>query len=248
MSRRTLGIALAVAAGIAVCLHGTGRAGQWDDLLKGLQKAVGTEGSSGLSEGTIVDGLKQALEVATGNAVSTVSKLDGYYKNPDIKILLPEKVRKVEGVLRGVGYGDTIDAFEKSMNRAAEKAAPEAKAYFVGAIKEMSFDDARKILNGGNDAATRYFEDKTRGKLFDAFKPIVGGSMSEVGVTRYYQDLESRVSSIPFAGDLGLDLDGYVTNKSLDGLFKMVAEEEARIRTDPAARVTDLLKEVFGSQ
>jgi hypothetical protein len=221
-----------------------GSAGGMDDFLKTIQKAVGGE-SAGLSESTIVDGLKEALEIGTGNAVSTVSKPNGYYKNPDIKILLPEKVRKVEGILRGVGYGEKIDAFEQSVNRAAEKAAPEAKAYFVDAIKQMPFDDARKILNGGDNAATLYFEDKTRGKLFDTFKPIVHDNMSEVGVTRYYQDLDSKVRSIPFAGDLSFDLDKYVTDKSLDGLFKMVAEEEAKIRKDPAARVTDLLKKVF---
>jgi hypothetical protein len=215
------------------------------DFLKSIQKTTGGE-SSGLSNSTIVDGLKEALEVGTGNAVSSVSKLNGYYKNPDIKILLPENVRKVESLLRGVGYGETIDEFEESMNRAAEKAAPQAKEYFVDAIKQMSFDDARKILNGGDNAATLYFEEKTRANLFTAFEPIVHDKMSEVGVTRYYQDLESKVSNIPFAGDLNFDLDKYVTNKSLDGLFTMVAAEEARIRKDPAARVTDLLKKVFG--
>ena len=216
-----------------------------NDYLQSIQKATGGE-SSGLSNSTIVDGLKQALQVGTGDAVSTVSKVNGYYKNPDIKILLPQNVRKVESLLRGVGYGDTIDAFEESMNRAAEKAAPQAKEYFVDAIKEMTFDDARKILNGGDNAATLYFEEKTRGKLFTAFEPIVHDKMAEVGVTRYYQDLNSRVKNIPFAGDLNFDLDKYVTNKSLDGLFTMVAQEEAKIRKDPAARVTDLLKKVFG--
>ncbi len=222
-----------------------GYAGGFDDLFKSVQKAVGG-GSAGSSDGTIADGLKQALEIGTSNAVSSVSRLDGYYKNPSIKILLPEKVRTMESILRGVGYGEKIDAFEESMNHAAEKAAPAAKGYFVDAIKQMTFTDARKILNGGDNAATMYFEDKTRGKLFDAFKPIVHEKMSEVGVTRYYQDLDTKVKTIPFAGDMSFDLDKYVTDKSLDGLFKMVAEEEAKIRTDPAARVTDLLKQVFG--
>lgn len=224
-------------------------AGQLDDFLKKAQKIVGTtSGSEGLSDTKIIDGLKEALEVGTGNAVETVSKLDGYYKNPDIKILLPENVKKVESILRGVGYGDKIDVFEESMNRAAEKAAPEAKAQFLGAIKQITFEDARKILNGGDNAATLYFEDKTRRKLSETFKPIVHDSMSQVGVTKYYQDLGVKVKSIPFAGDLSLDLDQYVTGKSLDGLFYKVAQEEAKIRKDPAARVTDLLQEVFGKQ
>lgn len=236
---------IVVAALVLIWLPVQGAAAGWSDLLKNIQSAGGGE-SSGLSNSTIVDGLKQALEVGTGNAVSSVSKVNGYYTNPDIKILLPQKVRKVESILRGVGYGETIDEFEESMNRAAEKAAPLAKEYFVDAIKQMTFDDARKILNGGDNAATLYFEEKMRGKLFTAFEPIVHDKMSEVGVTRYYQDLESKVSNIPFAGDLNFDLDKYVTNKSLDGLFTMVAEEEAKIRKDPAARVTDLLKKVFG--
>jgi hypothetical protein len=239
-------IRVAVLALALIWIPVQGSAAGLNDFLKNIQKATGGGESAGLSNSTIVDGLKQALEVSTGTAVSTVSKVNGYYKNPDIKILLPQNVRKVESVLRDVGYGDTIDAFEESMNRAAEKAAPQAKKYFVGAIKEMTFDDARKILNGGDNAATLYFEEKTRSKLFTAFEPIVHEKMSEVGVTRYYQDLNSSVQKIPFAGDLNLDLDKYVTNKSLDGLFKMVAEEEARIRKDPAARVTDLLKKVFG--
>lgn len=245
-----LAFAVAMFAAGSILLSGPCPAGQLDDLLKGVQKAAGGTGSggAGLSDAKIVDGLKQALEVGTSNAVGAVSRLDGYYRNPDIKILLPEKVKKVEGVLRGVGYGDQIDAFEQSMNRAAEKAAPEAKAFFVDAIRQMSFDDARKILNGGDNSATLFFQEKTRGKLFEKFKPIVHDSMAAVGVTKYYQDLADKVRGIPFAGDMSLDLDKYVTDKSLDGLFRMVAAEEAKIRKDPAARVTDLLKEVFGGK
>jgi hypothetical protein len=171
--------------------------------------------------------------------------VDGYYGNPQIKIPLPDSVKKVEKALRAVGYGSKVDAFELSMNRAAEKAAPKAKALFVDAIKQMSFQDARKILNGRDNEATLYFEDKTRGKLNEIFRPIVRSSMSQVGVTRQYQALDAKVRTIPFTESLSFDLDQYVTDGALDGLFFMVAEEERKIRQDPAARVTDLLKEVF---
>jgi hypothetical protein len=216
------------------------------DFLKGIGETF--LGGGELSEGKIVKGLKEALEIGTANAVQFVSRVDGYYKNPKISIPLPDSVQKVESVLTAVGYGPKVDAFKLSMNRAAERAAPEAKAIFMDAIKQMSFGDARKILQGRDNEATLYFEDKTRERLHELFKPTVHTAMSEVGVTRSYQDLDAKVRSIPFAERLSFDLDKYVTNKALDGLFFMVAEEERKIREDPAARVTDLLREVFGSK
>jgi len=214
------------------------------DFFKGVGKAVGIGEEP--SESKIAQGLKEALEIGTDNAVKVVSREDGYYKNPKIKIPLPGSVQKVEKALRTLGYGQQVDAFELSMNRAAERAAPEAKALFWDTIKQMSFSDARKILNGRENEATLYFKEKTGGRLGQAFKPIVHSAMSEVGVTRYFQDLDAKVRSIPFAESLSFDLDQYVTDRSLDGLFFMLAEEERKIRQDPVARVTDLLKEVFG--
>lgn len=216
------------------------------DIFKDVKKAVGIGGE--LSEEKIIEGLKEALEIGTGNAVKIVSRVDGYYGNPKIKIPLPAPVQKAEKVLRTVGFGPKLDDFLLSMNRAAEKAAPEAKSLFWEAIKKMSFDDARKILNGKENEATLYFEDKTRNKLVTLFKPIVNTSMSRVGVTNYYQQLDAKVRSIPFTESFRFDLDQYVTDRALDGLFFMLAEEERKIRKDPAARVTDLLKEVFGSK
>ena len=175
-----------------------------------------------------------------------VSKVNGYYKNPKIKIPLPKAVRKVEKVLRAVGYGPQVDAFELSMNRAAEKAAPKAKAMFWDAIKQMTFSDARKILKGRDNEATLYFKDRTSHKLSQLFKPIVHKAMSTVGVTRKYQELDAKVRSMPLGKDVSFDLDEYVTNGALEGLFYMLAKEERKIRKDPAARVTKLLKEVFG--
>jgi len=218
---------------------------QGDSFLKGVFDAF--KGGK-LTDSKIIRGLKQALEIGTENVVKEVSKLDGYYKNPNIKIPLPKSVQKVEIVMRAMGYGPEVDEFSRSMNRAAERAAPEAKALFWDAVKGMTFDDARKILNGRDNEATLYFEDKTRGQLHQLFMPIVHAAMEEVGVTRTYQEVHAKISTIPFADRLNLDLDEYVTAKALDGLFYMVAEEERKIRQDPAARVTRLLKDVFGSK
>jgi len=219
---------------------------QWGDILKGAQKALGGGGS--LSDSKIVDGLKEALQIGAGNAVQTVSKVGGYYNNSMIKIPLPGSIQKVEKLIRAAGYGSKVDAFELSMNQAAEKAAPQAKGIFGDAIKQMSITDARKILDGRENEATLYFKDKTYTRLSEVFKPIVHNSMSEVGVTEKYQELDGKMASMPFVGSMRFDLDKYVNDKALDGLFLMLAEEEKKIRQDPAARVTDLLKEVFGKR
>ncbi len=214
-------------------------------LLDNLMKGVGAPSEQGPDDSTIVSGLKEALSIGTDNAVKNVSRIDGYFGNEMIKILMPEKIQKVAEVLRKVGYQKEVDDFVLSMNRAAEKAAPMATSYFVGAIKEMSFDDARKILNGGDTAATKFFKRKTSDKIAASFKPVVSSSMNEVGVTKKYKDMMARYDSLPFVDKESIDLDNYVTNKAMDGLFYMVGEEEKKIRTDPAARVTDLLKTVF---
>ena len=206
-------------------------------------KSLGLE--QGLTESEIVEGLKQALEIGTGKAVMQVSKKNGYLKNPKIKIPLPKNVQKAENFLRNIGFGSKIDEFELSMNRAAERAAPKAKSIFWDAIKKMTFSDARQILKGPDDAATQYFRRKTATRLQDEFKPIVNQAMTEVGVTQAYQALDRKIRALPFTEPLSFDLDEYVTDKALDGLFLMLAAEEKKIRQDPAARVTDLLKKVF---
>jgi len=220
------------------------RAGFLDDLLKGS----GLLTEAGPGDDQIVAGLKEALSVGTGNAVVETSKADGYFGHPVIRILLPEKVRKAGDLLRKVGYQREVDEFVLSMNRAAERAAPRAKTIFVDAIRGMTFDDARRILNGGDTAATEYFRGKTSGRLFEEFRPIVSSSMDEVGATRSYKRMMGKYASLPFAKSEELDLDRYVTDKALEGLFHMVAQEEVRIRKDPAARVTELLRTVFGGR
>jgi len=223
-----------------------GLAGPLDDILKGI-KLPPPRGTGSADEATTASGLKEALSIGTGNAVASVSKIDGYFGNQFIKILLPENIQTIADVLAKVGYQKKVDAFVLSMNRAAETAAPKARQYFVDAIKQMTFEDAMGILRGGDTSATEYFKSKTQQKLYNEFKPSVSASMNKVGVTRSYKDMVGTyTSSIPFANVEALDLDHYVTTKALDGLFYMIGQEEKKIRTDPAARVTDLLKTVFG--
>jgi len=191
-------------------------------------------------------GLKEALAVGTGNAVQTLSKSNGYFGDAAVKILLPEKMQKAVEVLKKAGYQKEVDDFVLSMNRAAEQAAPKARPIFEDAVKKMTFEDAQKIMKGNNTAATDYFKAKTSTQLTDAFKPVVADSMNQVGATKSYKALTDRYNSlVPFAKMDSFDLDSYVTKKSLDGMFLKVGQEEAKIRTNPAARTTDLLKKVF---
>jgi len=161
---------------------------------------------------------------------------------------MPERLRALERGLRTLGYGAQVDEFVLGMNRSAERAAPHARQIFVDAIGAMTIDDARRILGGGDTAATDYFKGKTADRLTAAFRPVVEQAMGEVGVTRQYRDLLGRARSVPFFQADDYDIDRYVVGKSVDGLFHVVAEEERKIRTDPAARVTDLLREVFAAR
>ena len=194
---------------------------------------------------TTISGLKEALSVGTEKAVKTVSLADGYFKNPAIRIPLPEKVQKAARLMKKVGLHKEVDAFELSMNRAAEKAAAQAASFFISAIKEMTFQDAKKILHNGGTAATDYLKAKTSEKIYNSFRPVVASAMNEAGVTRSYKQLTDKARSRRLLKDDSQDLDHYVTKKALDGLFYMVGQEEKNIRTNPAARVTDLLKKVF---
>jgi hypothetical protein len=233
-----------LAASLALMLGASPAHAQIDKLLKGL----GVGDSASLPAAKIGAGLKEALEVATDKAVSSTGRVDGYLGNQAIKILMPEKLQSVETGLRAIGYGSQVDELVVGMNHAAEKAAPAAKPIFLDAIKGMSFDDAKKILSGGNTAATDFFKDKTSDKLTAAFKPTVEQAMNQVGVTRQYNDLIGRFKSIPFAQTDAFNLDNYVVGKALDGLFHVVGEQESLIRANPAARTTDLLKEVFATR
>jgi hypothetical protein len=221
--------------------------GLLDKAKKSVPRQVLPAKEKKLDEKTIVAGLKEALEVGTKKAVGNVSKEDGYFKNPEIKIPMPNDLKKVETSLRKIGLGNKVDEFIESMNRAAEKAAPQAADIFIKAIKEMTVTDARKILyDGADDEATRYFERKTRDRLYELFFPVIKGSLDKVGATKLYKYLIDKYNSIPLVEKKSYNLDKYVTNKALDGLFLMVAKEESKIRKDPGARITELLRKVFG--
>jgi hypothetical protein len=236
---------LMVLTGLFVALMGSAVMAQdIKGAVTGALKSAG--GGSSAGGGEVAAGLKEALATGTGNAVQSLSKADGYFGDAAVKILMPGKMQQAAELLKKAGYQKEVDDFTLSMNRAAEQAAPKAKTIFEDAVKNMSFEDAQKILNGGNTAATDYFKAKTSPQLTQAFKPVIADSMNQAGVTHSYKALTDRYTSmVPFGKMDSLDLDSYVTQKSLDGLFLKVGQEEAKIRTNPAARTTDLLKKVF---
>ena len=225
------------------------QAGFLDDLSRKILQPAKQQAS--LDDSTIAKGLKEALATGTERAVAGVARTDGYFGNELIKIFLPDKVQQAANVLGTLGYQQQVDDVVLAMNRAAEKAAPKAAAFFGDAIRKMTVEDAKGILSGGDTAATEFFGKKTRSQLFDAFKPAVAKSMDQTGTARAYKEMIGKYDVTPlaaFAGVPSLDLDAYVTNRALDGLFKMVAEEEKNIRTNPAARTTELMRKVFGNR
>jgi hypothetical protein len=215
-------------------------------FLDAVKDTLSTKSVTKSADGKIDLGLKEALNVGIKKTIKFLGKNNGYFANSAVKILLPEEVRKTEKVLRGIGFGPQLDEFTLSMNRAAEKAAPLAADIFSTAITEMSFDDANKILRGGDTAATDYLKSKTYNKLLDLFGPAVRKTMNEYNVTQQYEAINSKVQNLPLVGKvINLDVNNYVSSKALDGLFYTLGKEETNIRTNPKARVTSLLKEVF---
>lgn len=201
-----------------------------------------------LDEKTVAAGLKEALRVGTERTVDTTSKLDGFLGNALIRIAMPDQFEDVASVLRDVGFGQQVDNFETGMNRAAERAAGEAKDVFWNAITGMTVSDAFGILRGHDTAATDYFRDKTSDALRSRFRPIVKNKMSEVGLYQIYNELTAYYNKIPLKTAPALDLDEYITEHTLNGLFTVLGQEEKKIREDPLARTTDLLRRVFKEQ
>lgn len=216
------------------------------DIWKKIEKARQGKNASTLSDDKIVAGLKDALSVGTGRAVAETGKPDGFLKNAAIKILLPPKLQKAGKTLRMIGMGSQVDALEVGMNRAAEQATPQAKQIFLNAVTRMTFSDAHQILTGGDTVATDYFKNQSSAELTKAFAPIVHQAMENVGVVRQYDKLMQNPLAAPLASDKSFNLDDYVVGKTVDGLFYMLGQEEKKIRTDPAAQTTAILKEVFG--
>lgn len=211
-----------------------------------ILKNIGQPGT-GLTSAEIVSGLKEALEVGARNSSNQLSSLDGFFKNAAIKILLPEEAQKVEKTLRDVGLGSLVDKAILSVNRAAEDAAKSAAPIFIDAIKGMTIQDALGILQGGDFAATNYLKSKTTTPLTNAFRPVIEKSLQKVGATKYWSDVFTNYNRFA-TNKINPDLSAFVTGKALDGIFLQVGLEEQKIRKDPVARVSEILKKVFGSQ
>ena len=204
-------------------------------------------GKQGLTEKDAVSGIKEALVKGTGASVNMVSKLNGYFGNPEIKIPFPENARIIESKLRGMGLGSQADEVILSINRAAEDAAREAEPIFVSAIRNMSITDAVNIVRGKNDAATQYLSRTTTDGLKAKFTPVIKTSLDKVNATRLWEDVVKTYNQIPFVTKQNPDLTEYVTDKAISGLFTMIAKEELKIRQNPAARTSEILKKVFGN-
>ncbi|MCP4637457.1 MAG: DUF4197 domain-containing protein [Methyloversatilis sp.] len=202
---------------------------------------------SDLSDKDAGGGLKEALSQGASKAVALLGKQDGFLKNPKVKIPMPDGLRQAEKLMRTFGMKKQADELITSMNRAAEAAVPEAKELLVGAVKEMSVEDAKKILTGGETSGTEYFKGKTSAQLKERFKPIVQKAMDKVGLAKTYEKFASKGAQYGVISKEDADLDNYVTQKTLDGLFTMVAEEEKAIRKNPVGAAGDLAKKVFGA-
>lgn len=201
---------------------------------------------AGLSNSEIINGLKEALKVGMNKSTASASKVDGFYKNPLIKIPFPKEVSEAEKTLRSIGMDKEVDKFVKTLNRAAEDAAKSAAPIFLNSIMKMNINDGLSILRGGNDAATQYLKNTSNAALVAAFQPIVKNSLDKVNITKYWNPLMTNYNKLPFVNKINPDLNSYVTNKAIEGLFKLIASEELKIRKDPAERINDLLQSVFG--
>ena len=211
-----------------------------------LNKVLGAKGSS-LSNDEIIQGLKQALTIGADSSAKRLNKADGFFANAAIKILMPEEAKKAEKTLRSVGMGSLVDKAVLSMNRAAEDAAGGISTIFLDAIKGMTLTDGLSILRGGDFAATEYLKKNTTAQLTEKMRPVIEASLSKVNATSYWKDVftaYNKFSKTP----VNTDLSAYVTERSMSGIFYSIGEEEQKIRKDPAAQVTGLLKKVFGGQ
>lgn len=215
----------------------------------GLGKLLGNTQSSGsgLSQEDIVKGLKEALVVGIGNGSAKGAAKDGFLKNELIRIMVPPEARKVEEALRKMGMGDQVDRFVLSLNRAAEDAAKKSKPIFVKAITSMTITDAVGLLKGADTSATAYLRKTTNTQLFNTFYPVVDSTLNLNNATRYYAEMVNTYNQLPLVKKVNPDLKKYATQKAMDGLYHLIAEEEKKIRKDPVARVNDILKKVFGN-
>lgn len=221
-----------------------------DVLLDALGDLDSGGGTTQLTQAEVAKGLKEALTVGIGNAVNVVAVTDGFYKNSEIKIPFPEEAIKVKEFCINAGLKNQVTQFEEKLNRAAEEAAKGSKDVFIAAITQMTISDAITILKGGDDAATQYLKKTTSTTLYNKFYPVVVSATDKIMLAKYWTPLVEKYNTamtITGGEKVNTDLNAYVTNKALDGLYLMVAKEEKKIRVDPIARVSDILVKVFGS-
>lgn len=224
----------------------TGNAGFLQDLQKELEKH---SSPTVPSQQQMISAMRQALEQGSQHATGSLGKPDGFLGNPKVRIPVPSQLKNIEQGMRKLGQGKIADAFIVSLNRAAERATPLAKDILLDAIRKMSVDDVINIIRGSENAATTYFRNKTTDRLTIALLPIVTVATNNVGVTRSYKNMVKQAGPLAaFINLKQLDLDAYITRKTLDGLFLLIEEEELRIRKEPVARTTELLKKVFGGK
>ncbi|MDW7709720.1 MAG: DUF4197 domain-containing protein [Deferrisomatales bacterium] len=239
---------LVTAVACCALLASAASASIWDTLKQavgGLGGQSGAPGPTGLTSEEVAAGLREALRVGAERAVGLASRPGGFLDDPSIRIPLPDRLQTVGRMLRSLGMGSEVDAFEETLNRAAERAAGKALPIFGDAVSALTFEDVHRIWRGEDDAATQHLDRTTRPRLAAEFEPVVRAAAQEVGVTQAYQGLTRRPEVSALVAGTDLDLDHYVTGRALDGVFALLAAEERRIRTEPAARTTELLRKIF---
>ncbi len=222
--------------------------GKWSDFFKSKEKKESTPKTDliPLSNGDLTAAFKQALETGSEKVVNQLSKVDGFNADPAIHIPLPQKMKRVKKVLSRLGMSSMVSDLELKINRAAELATPKAKKIFLNSIQNMSFDDVKSIYQGGNHSATQYFQSKMSPELAKEMKPVISKSLSDVGALQLYDKVIKKYKSVPFLPDVKTNLNEYVVNKSMDGVFYYLSKQEEAIRKDPLKQTTKLLKKVFG--
>lgn len=215
------------------------------DQLNAVLETAGTTATPP-TESEIANGIKEALIVGARNSIAQTSQNNGFLNNSLIKIPFPPEAKKVEETARNLGLGSQVDQFVETMNHGAEQASAKATTIFIGAIQKMTLQDVYNIWRGDNDAATQYLKKTTLNQLSSEFRPVINTALDKVELTKYWSPLADNYNKIPFVQKVNPNLDEYVLQETLDGLFLVIAQEEVKIRQDPAARVSDILKRVFG--
>lgn len=239
---------------VSAALASTPSVAGWGDLVEDVKKTGGEllkqtlEADSKLDTDTLINGLREALVIGSERAIKLISAEGGFLNDPEIRVPMPGLLEQLASPLRKFGMAEQVDQFEQSINRAAERAAPQATEILVNTIKAMSFEDVRGIYQGADDAATEYFRQKAGPQIAELFKPEIDKALGEVGATRYYNDLADQAAKLPLIGkEINTDLSNHVTDAAISGLFTKLAAEEKMIRENPTARTTELLKQLWGN-